>query len=108
MDNLQIGIRRALRAAAVLGPATCVVLGCASAPTSSVPARAAVRAALVAPCGASVATGRNDARLGTPREPFASFASEGVATIDDRQRIVNGRPYADYESRVRSATAFSR
>ena len=116
MDNLKIGILRSTRRSWVLGPVPRVVAalsagllaGCAGPAAASVPRRVLVGAAVVGPAGSTTTSGRNDARLGTPRQPFARPVAEGFSTVDDRQWIVNGRPFVDFESRTRSATRFTR
>lgn len=108
MDNLKRRIMRAARVGWVLGPGAAILVGCASPPAASVPRRSVAHAAFVVGARDDVAPGRNDARLGTPRQPFARISAEGFATVDDRQWIVNGRTYDDYASRTRSASRFGR
>lgn len=102
MDNLKIGI-------VVLGPCVLAALlgGCASQVLDAVPARAAVSPALVS--GSNVGfEARNDARLGTPRDPLVRDYGISVTATYDRQQIINGRPYVDFDTITRSRERFER
>lgn len=102
MDNLKIGIL-------VLGPCVLAAFlgGCAPKVVDAVPARAAVSPALVS--GSNVGfDARNDARLGTPRDPIVRDYGISVTATYDRQQIINGRPYVDFDTITRSRERFER
>ena len=126
MDNLQIGIgsrvlgprhactrlvvtRLACALKAVtLGCLACTTLvGCAPKVVDTVPLRAETPKTLVMSAGRA-GFDRNDGRLGTQREALSrSLELSNTATFD-RQRIVNGRPYTDFDTITRSRESFSR
>ena len=111
MDNLKI--RNRFR---VLGPrlvcaagtvALVTLVGCAPKVTEVVPTRAETSSTLVM-TNARVGFDRNDAKLGTQREALSrTYELSNTATFD-RQRIVNGRPYTDFDTITRSRENFSR
>lgn len=45
---------------------------------------------------------RNDARLGSNRDPIVRSTVQSTAFVVDRQRIINGRPYNDYQFTTRT------
>ena len=105
MDNLKIGIR-------VLGPiaASTVIFassGCTNAPTSFVPSRSGVSASLVAGATAEF-NARNDDTLGTERDAIMRVSESATIRTYDRQQIVNGRPYNDYDTITRARERFAR
>ncbi|MCE2885006.1 MAG: hypothetical protein LW806_08940 [Planctomycetaceae bacterium] len=102
MDNLKIGIL-------VLGPCVVVALlgGCAPKVVDAVPPRAAVAPALVSGSNGGF-DARNDARLGTPRDPIVRDYGLSVTATYDRQQIINGRPYVDFDTITRSRDRFER
>lgn len=102
MDNLKIGML-------VLGPGALAALltGCATKAVDSVPTRAPVSPRLVSGSCDGFAS-RNDARLGTPRDPFVRDYELAVISTYDRQQIINGRPYVDFDTITRSRERFER
>jgi hypothetical protein len=102
VDNLKIGML-------VLGPGALVALltGCAPKAVDAVPARASVAPRLVSGSCDGFAS-RNDARLGTPRDPVVRDYELAVISTYDRQQIINGRPYVDFDTITRSRERFER
>lgn len=97
MDNLKIGI-------AVLGlaPAVLALSGCRSGAEASVPARAPLHGALVLASDSDAGFGRNDPALGADRTPVARESDSTAIFVRDRQQVINGRTYGDYDSITRS------
>ena len=111
MDNLKIGNRfRVLgprRVCAVSVLAAGVLTGCTPKVVDIVPTRADTSSTLVM-ASARIGFDRNDAKLGTQREALSrTYELSNTATFD-RQRIVNGRPYTDFDTITRSRESFSR
>lgn len=126
MDNLQIGI-----GSRVLGPrdafthrafarmvyarktvalgclAGTTLVGCAPKVVDVVPRRAEMSTTLVMSAG-HAGFDRNDERLGTQREALSRTLELSNTATFDRQRIVNGRPYTDFDTITRSRESFSR
>ncbi|MFM7134945.1 MAG: hypothetical protein ACKO0W_11570 [Planctomycetota bacterium] len=97
MDNLKIGI-------AVLGlaPALLALSGCASGDAARVPDRAPTRGTLVLAAEESAGFGRNDGALGADRAPVVRESESAAIFVRDRQQVINGRTYGDYDSITRS------
>lgn len=102
MDKLKIRI-------AVLGLALPLALGgCRSAPEARVPVRAPVAASLVAAHDESAGSGRNDGALGTTRAAPIRRNDGMAVVVRDRQQIINGTTYTDYDAITRSRDRFAR
>ncbi|MFM7261981.1 MAG: hypothetical protein ACKO3W_15435 [bacterium] len=106
MDNLKIGIL-------VLGPCmvSTLLVGCAPKVVDSVPRRAAVSTKLVSGANDALTDQdavRNDTRLGTPRDPVVRNYEIAVISTYDRQQVINGRPYVDFDTITRSRERFER
>jgi hypothetical protein len=111
VDNLKIGNRfRVLGphlACTVAALALATLVGCAPKVTDIVPTRAETSSTLVM-ATARIGFDRNDSKLGTQREALSrTYEFSNTATFD-RQRIVNGRPYTDFDTITRSRESFSR
>ena len=111
MDNLKIENRFRVLGPRLVGTVGAIALatlvGCAPKVADIVPTRAETSSTL-AMTTARIGFDRNDAKLGTQREALSrTYELSNTATFD-RQRIVNGRPYTDFDTITRSRESFSR
>ncbi len=102
MDKLKICLQAGLVAAAAQG----LLAGCtARVPTRHPSAETLVRSGEL---DVSANGGRRDALLGRNRSPVVRSVTGSTEYTYDRQRVIDGRPYADFRVTTRTRSALER
>lgn len=107
MDTVKMRIPATVALAAAQGLGLSALLaGCAG----QVPARHAPAEALVrtGELDTSAYDGRRDELLGRNRSPVVRSVTGSTEYTYDRQRVIDGRPYADYRVTTRTRSALER
>jgi hypothetical protein len=103
VDNLKIRLPALL---AVLVVSLSATTGC----SMRVPTRHAAIDGLVRSGGLDpeAFNGRSDALLGADRSPIVRSIAASTESTLDRQRVIDGRPYADFRVTTRTRSALDR